>query len=49
MLKNSIFKTEIFCNNSNAFTVSFDQCNASLLNESINLLKNKKHLPTSNF
>ncbi len=36
--KQHLFKTEIFCNIKNVFTVTFDQFNASLLNNSINFL-----------
>ncbi len=34
------FEIEIFCNNTYVFTVTFDQFNVSLLNKSMNLLKN---------
>jgi len=40
--KNILFKIETFCNIISAFTVTFDQFNASLLNKSISFLK-KKH------
>ncbi len=32
---------EIFCKNKKIFTVTFDKCNATLLNKSINFFKNK--------
>ncbi len=35
-----------FCKTINVFTFSFDQFNASLLNKSINFLKNKKTTKT---
>jgi len=48
-----LFEIESFCNIINAFTVSFDQFNASLLNKSIHFFqktKNKKtFLLTPNF
>ncbi len=37
-----LFEIEIFCNIINVFTVTFDQFNESLLNKSINFLKDKK-------
>ncbi len=38
-VKNSIyFKIEIFCNITNAFTATFDQFNASLMNKSIHFV-----------
>ncbi len=42
-----LFEIEIFCNIINVLTVKFDQFNASLLNKSINFLKNI--LMTPNF
>ncbi len=37
--KNSIYLKYIFCNIKNVFTVTFDQCNVSLLIENIDLFK----------
>ncbi len=42
------FETEIFCNIINAFTVTFDEFNATLLNKSINLSQ-KENVLGSNF